>query len=54
MAGSKNHIEISRSNIMRPAFENLSVDKQRQFEDYMNNMWVEVEEKFLSHITMDR
>jgi hypothetical protein len=35
MTGSKYHTDISLDNILKPAIENLSIDEQQQYEDYM-------------------
>jgi hypothetical protein len=50
MAGSKDHIDISPDNILKPAVESLTVDEQKQYEDYMR----QAKEKFLSQYTVDR
>jgi hypothetical protein len=50
MAGSKDHTDISSDNILKTAVENLTVDEQQQYEDYMR----QAKEKFLSQYTVDR
>jgi hypothetical protein len=35
MTGSKDRIDISPINIMKPTLENLSAEDQHQFEDYV-------------------
>jgi hypothetical protein len=42
MAGSKDHIDISPDNILKPAVESLTADEQQQYEDYMR----QAKEKF--------
>jgi hypothetical protein len=54
MADSKDHIDISPSNIIKPALENLSADEQQRFQDYMNKVQEEATMKYLAHFTMDR
>jgi hypothetical protein len=49
MTGSKYHTDISLDNILKPAIENLSVDEQQQYEDYMR----QAKEKLLSQYTVD-
>jgi hypothetical protein len=44
MAGSKDHTDISRDNILKPAVESLTVDEQQQYEDYMR----QAKEKFIT------
>jgi hypothetical protein len=35
MASSKDHTEVSISNIIKPTLEELSVDDQQRFENFM-------------------
>jgi hypothetical protein len=44
MVDSKNHINISPDNILRPTVESLSADEQQQYEDFMR----QAKERFLS------
>jgi hypothetical protein len=65
MVGSKDHIDISPDNILRPATESLSADEQHLYEDLMSQMREdarrqitmaeeEVRGKLLSYFTVDR
>jgi hypothetical protein len=65
MTGSKDHIDISPDNILRPAIESLSVDEQQLYEEMMSRMREDARrqiakveegatEKFLSYFTVDR
>jgi hypothetical protein len=35
MVGSKDHIDVSLSNIMKPTLESLSAEDQQRFEEYV-------------------
>jgi hypothetical protein len=50
MTGSKDHTDISPYNILKTVVENLTVDEQQQYEDYIR----QAKEKFLSQYTVDR
>jgi hypothetical protein len=50
MTGSKDHTDISPDNILKTAVENLTVDEQQKYLDYMR----QAKEKFLSQYTVDR
>jgi hypothetical protein len=50
MAGSKDHIDISPDNILKPVVESLTVEGQQYYEDYMR----QAKEKFLSQYMVDR
>jgi hypothetical protein len=50
MAGSKDHIDISPDNILKPTVESLTAHEQQQYEDYMR----QAKEKFLSQYMVGR
>jgi hypothetical protein len=54
MAGSKDRINVSPSNIIKLALENLPVNKQQGFQDYMNKVQEEATTKYIAHFMMDR
>jgi hypothetical protein len=49
MVGSKDHINISSDNILKPVVESLTTGEQQQYEDYM----CQAKEKLLSQYTVD-
>jgi hypothetical protein len=64
MAGSKDHIEISQDNILRPVVSSPSTDEQKQYEDLMSQVREnahrhlakveqEATKKFLSYFIVD-
>jgi hypothetical protein len=54
MADSKDHSDISPSNIVKPTMENLSTEDQQEFEDYKRQLIEEVETEYLANIKVDR
>jgi hypothetical protein len=48
MAGSKDHANISKDNIVKPVIKSLMENEQQQYEDYMR----QAKDKFLSQYTV--
>jgi hypothetical protein len=50
MADSKDHIDISPDNMLKPVVDSPTTNEQQQYEDYM----CQAKEKFLSQYTVGR
>jgi hypothetical protein len=54
MAGSKDHTEVSTSNIIKPTLEELFVNDQQRFEDIMKQNEKEVLQQLVNDVRRKR
>jgi hypothetical protein len=54
MADSKDHSDVSLSNIIKPTIETLSTDDQRDFEEHIEQLIKEAKAKYLANFKVDR
>jgi hypothetical protein len=54
MAGSKDHSDVSLSNIIEPTMKTLSAEGQQEFEEYKGQLIKEAQAKFLANFKADK
>jgi hypothetical protein len=54
MAGSRDHSDVSPSNIIEPTMEILSAEDQYEFEEHKEQLIKEAQAKFLANFKVDR
>jgi hypothetical protein len=54
MVSSKDHLDISPSNILKPTIENQSAEDRQEFEEYKRQLIEEAEAKYLANFKMDK
>jgi hypothetical protein len=54
MVGSKDHSDVSTSNIIEPTMETLSTKDQQEFKEHKEQLINEAQAKFLANFKVDR
>jgi hypothetical protein len=54
MTSSKDHSNVSLSNIIETTMETLSTEDRQEFEEHKKQLIKEAQDKFLANFNMDR